>query len=529
MDASVDEVLKLRAELESVTARFNDWKTKAKQGVEKQKAQLLKLVEENEVLAHRNAELEGEIANLESTVGVIDTSELDTRMEAERAALKLESQKRIDKLRASFNRELEAVEAEKQAAVAAALEQQRASVLQTLDKERRAGEGTLLSDYERLVKKLESNTNELERAFRDKASWYTASLEVAKEETIRTLQAHLNDVTVAHEKYRKKVDLTVKLATKDQDSLKGDVAELQEALSRKGGELSETKQAVHQRDLAIEALEGRVEELSTLVEQYEDRYQHTDNYEAQIAALRREMDSMEREFQLRSESVTELQSNEKISLIERYEAELAALAHDHEMELARVLNDCSRYEGGQRRGLKSNGDDAAYMDLVAENEKLKVSLRAQEDTINANALVIRDLKAKLARFDIPTPTARDGRASRHMDTSNADPQILRRHVYDLEEQLLSISDQLWKANQQVHDLKAELSSKKSTTEGGSHKDSDSNANGAQQTYMKAILLKLLCSQNTEVKSGLMPVLATLFKLSSEELRAVYCANPSWVK
>jgi hypothetical protein len=79
----------------------------------------------------------------------------------------------------------------------------------------------------------------------------------------------------------------------------------------------------------------------------------------------------------------------------------------------------------------------------------------------------------------------------------------------------------------MHDMKADAAKK--PTKEKSATNEDASGNFQQNAYMKAILVKLLCSQNTEVKSSLMPVLATLFKMNSEELRAVYTANPSWVK
>eukprot|EP00658_Telonema_sp_P-2_P027767 TRINITY_DN21388_c0_g1_i1.p1 TRINITY_DN21388_c0_g1~~TRINITY_DN21388_c0_g1_i1.p1 ORF type:complete len:202 (+),score=50.08 TRINITY_DN21388_c0_g1_i1:102-707(+) len=184
--------------------------------------------------------------------------------------------------------------------------------------------------------------------------------------------------------------------------------------------------------------------------------------------------------------------------------------------------------GGSKMSSSGHDKDDAYINLVRENDQIKVTLRSLEDTNNVNTVTIRDLRAKLSRYDVPTSSrGGDGAATRHMDTTGMEPQIMRRQIYDLEEQLLSISEQLWRANQQMHDMKADAAKKPIKEKTTANEDAAGNFQ--QNAYMKAILLKLLCSQNTEVKSSLMPVLATLFKMNSEELRAVYTANPSWVK
>jgi DNA repair exonuclease SbcCD ATPase subunit len=109
---------------------------------------------------------------------------------------------------------------------------------------------------------------------------------------------------------------------------------------------------------------------------------------------------------------------------------------------------------------------------------------------------------------------------------------------ELRRQLLMKSEQLWDANQQIVQLRATLrthaNQKSSSSPIGGRKGlgfaaASNDEQGQQQAqYTRAVLLNFFTAKSEEVRGGLVPVMATLLQLTTEELKAIYKANPDWI-
>jgi hypothetical protein len=114
---------------------------------------------------------------------------------------------------------------------------------------------------------------------------------------------------------------------------------------------------------------------------------------------------------------------------------------------------------------------------------------------------------------------------------------------EVKRQLIAKSEQLWEANQQVLQLrtllKSQAAQKSAAARSGSLTSSGtalgvvnpnaSDEEKAQQSrYTRAVLINFFAAKNDDVRAGLVPVLATLLQLSTDELRAIYKSNPDWI-
>eukprot|EP00758_Cryptobia_borreli_P003888 Tbor_TRINITY_DN4042_c0_g1::TRINITY_DN4042_c0_g1_i1::g.11705::m.11705 len=481
----------LKKQLDELNERFNSWKDSAKRGVEKLQKQVIVLSEENDVLLSKNNEL----VEINSRC----RQELESAL-ASQQGLQWKGTPQCSQNDTNFFKSVESMQ-----------------------------------DF------FSSTISEFSAASIKKSDFIITLMSNIIESSDKKVQESAELLVISNanlEKYRRKVDMTLKLASKDQNGIKEEYEKQKVLLEENEKELSDVRNAVKQRDIAINVLEGKLEESIETLQEYQKNYNQFIAREKHAEALENDMKAMESEFLLREESLQSSQQAEIYLIKERYEDEIKSLKLDHEQRLIKAIME-SRNSNGSHSVSNQIVSDGAYNDLLEESEKLKKTL--EEKKISESKLLkeLHTCQQKLSRLEVPVKMRLDPKdESSHTDTSDVDPQILRRMVYNLEKKTSELSEQLWKANHKLLDYREKeesLSSpdrnKYNSISGPSYKvgscsDSE-NVDKSRELYLRAILVKMLCAKTDDVKSSLLPVIASIVSLSDNDLVSIYSAHPSW--
>eukprot|EP00742_Colponemidia_sp_Colp-10_P021367 GILJ01025046.1.p1 GENE.GILJ01025046.1~~GILJ01025046.1.p1 ORF type:complete len:392 (-),score=74.81 GILJ01025046.1:5-1045(-) len=337
-----------------------------------------------------------------------------------------------------------------------------------------------------------------------------------------------SDATSNLERHKRNVERTMKLATRDQSDSKVEVDALRAAAKTLEEEVATERNAVKQRDIAIATLEAQVEELTSSLQRFEAEEVTNANQGQHIGDLKQRLNELEREFSERELIIHDTHRDEIDRLLRRHDEEIASSRQFHEehntaQPYAMVG---SGFIGG---GIGSGESDEAYNALLSENSTLKHEIdeaRIAKEELRSELV---SAKEKLSRFEVPPAprsgtyvTSHNGRG--HIDSSQMEPQLMRRKIYDLENQLTTATEQILNVNQELFEFKA--TAREREVQG--HSNSPVSVDNQQQMYTKAILVKMLCAKSDEVRSSLLPFISSLVKLSNEELKAIYTANPNWI-
>ena len=575
----------LRQELDEVKQRFADWKTRAKTAVEKERQKFVDISEQNFALTGANAELTANLAAAKEAEAAFtaEAAQLRGSLEAAEAAT-LAANARASKLEADLaNAEKRAVAAEKAAeelsltppaappapvvdtslaealraeldavtARAADLEAQVAAAAQR-EADAEAFSAELRAEANGRYAALSANFTvfaelALSSAF---AVGSTAEDAVAAQHRLfADASAEVSNATVGHlsaavaeaagalERHKRNMERTMKLASRDQDGAKAEAEGLKETLRGMEEAIAREQNSVKQRDLAIAALEQRLEEAAGSLERFEADNFTTANQGHYIAELEQRIGDMEREFSDREAIVQDQHRDEVDRMLARHEEDMAALRASLEDHIRDAERDpCGGYGYGgygapSAAAAALGADDGAYNELLDENSRLRAEATAASEAradLQAQLLAARE---RLSRLEAPAAgsSGAGGAHGGHSDTSQMDAPFMRRKIFDLERQLATLGEQLLASNQQLMEHKAAARERQAMQSGGG----DGSGSGGlpaqqQQAYTRAVLVKMLCAKSEDVRGSLLPVVSTLVKFTNEELKAIYAANPNWI-
>ena len=187
--------------------------------------------------------------------------------------------------------------------------------------------------------------------------------------------------------------------------------------------------------------------------------------------------------------------------------------------------------GGKGAATAKDGDDDYVGTLLNQLADARKAAQASRDDAASKQRAIERLEAKL------TVIEGGGRAGRHSGGGGGGGVT----VEELQRQLAVKAEQLWEANQELLQLRA-LSARgggfgtrgSASGLGGPGAGGRGGAGGGaaladpqQQAYLRSVLVKLFCAQHDAVRGSLLPVVATMLQLTTDDLRQIYHANPEW--
>lgn len=328
-------------------------------------------------------------------------------------------------------------------------------------------------------------------------------------------QQSYQELQSAHEKYRRRAEQSIKLSSKQQEAMSAENKELQK-------QLDDTLKEMEQRDQkTAEMRESLEKQLDTAL--YAIDTLRSDLADRNLQAQQRAADSNDRQWVSVDEAKAEIESmhqqfvDREEELRRHHVEEIERLHHTHEEAISLLedeLNEAltrsthnNNVSSPHLSTIRNDGEffatDEAYASLLIERDALKTALAERESKI-----------VHLERRSVPRASSCDGETT----TLVASPSHSSTdRIATLEQQVKSLSEQLWVANNAILETKAKRASEKGGKSG----------EGQQMSYLKSIVVKLLCEKGDDVRSNLVPVLATLLFLDAEDLRAIYTANPTW--
>lgn len=457
----------LRKELEEVKKRFEDWKFRAKTAVEKEREKLIQFTDQNEMLKRQNAELVSELERWKEKDQISTSSgHLSTSPNQFAVMFGFQNALADAKLELLWSKQLLASE----------------------------------------VIKIQNDS-------------HINNLTSLASEAVSTLERH-----------KRNVERTMKLATRDQHDTKNELDSLKNTIKELEDQLNVERNSVKQRDLAIATLETQLEEASSSLQRFETDEVTSSNQIQYIEELQRRVNEMEREFSERESIIYETHRDEIDRLLQKHDEEISQIRVSFEDQIRDLSYETTKSVVQSKNTFLSSSEqsDEAYSALLDENVAMKRELDNLRKTIGELQVEITRQKEKLARFEVPPSSSQPGAyfTRGHVDTSQMDSQLMRRKIFDLENQLLTASEQLLKVNQELFEHKANAKEKELAKNIGSPHTMPSDHQ--QHAYMKAILVKMLCAKSDDVKSSLLPVVSSILKFNNEELKAIYTANPHWI-
>lgn len=238
-----------------------------------------------------------------------------------------------------------------------------------------------------------------------------------------------------------------------------------------------------------------------------------------LSEVELEMDRLREEFQSAQQLASEHHRTEMTRLIDAHENEIGilqeecrALRHDHSAPTSRGNHHHNHHHS-------TEAEDEAYANLLVEVTRLERDSREKSKRIEA---LQQELKKKESSSSSSVGAATVGGPTTHRATaggSGVDDDSKGR-VQDLEKQVAQLTQQLWSANNAMIEARASQRERDGVNRSGPSQ---------QSSYLKSIVVKMLCEQHDEVRGSLVPVLTSLLKLEAEDLRLLYAANPTWIR
>lgn len=355
-----------------------------------------------------------------------------------------------------------------------------------------------------------------------------------------TFKGGIAAVQANFDKYRKRAEQSIKLSASQQESLVEETRELRSALDRAIEELRAKDNAIEQRNLAVSSLEKQLDAAYFSVESLRAEAQErqlqalsmmdgcdiatgspsTSGPLVPLSEVEVELERVRIEFGEREAVMHQVHREEMERMLQSHELETQQLIDDlnerHRSEVARLTVQLE--QSCTASGRRPQDDDEAYRSLMEERDQLGAAVREKE-------ALIATLKRELAALPSVSASHPGGQSAGSKGSGSADAATKR--VHELERQVASLTDQLWAANNAMLESKA---LKREMASSNRHSVASSRDAAPQvSTYLKSIIVKLLCEKNDEVKANLVPVLTTLLQLDTDELRAIFSSNPGWMK
>ncbi|CUI15605.1 Hypothetical protein, putative [Bodo saltans] len=336
-------------------------------------------------------------------------------------------------------------------------------------------------------------------------------------------QQSQQDLQAAFDKYRRRAEQSIKLSSKQQETLAAENKDLQKELEHALQELNHHhQQAAEVRTSLEKQLDTALYAIDTLRSEQADRNRQdqqrvadeNDRKWISVDEAKAEIELVHGHFVEREEELRQRHTEEIQRLHHAHEEAIAML----EEELATAREESPLLASSSRREVELAGSDGlfasdeAYGSLLQERDLLKAKIQEREARI-------QQLEKNLDKNTAAANSTTQDRCTTSLSpaSSSFSPASAKQRISELELQVSTLSEQLWVANNVILENKA----KRSTDKTGK------STEGQQSSYLKSIVVKLLCEKSDAVRSNLVPVLATLLVLDPEDLRSIYTANPAW--
>lgn len=341
---------------------------------------------------------------------------------------------------------------------------------------------------------------------------------------VASLRGELNRVQGDFDKFKERSARTLQLTSTNVDDLSAQAQRAEEGEAAAKHAMTELQATLAVKDRTIASLEHRLQDAAKAMHALQERNEEL----AELADMARGpasaggTASMPRRHASDEElanAVEEAVEAAHADAQARFRDELDASAQAHrdelqsrDIELVRLRMRVAQLTAA---GGASANDDDGYV------RTLQDQLGAARKDVEAARMESRQLEQQVHRLRIAAEAAeKQGHAA--VPTPSTDLSCIAMcSPEELRRQLAIKSEQLWDANQQLLQLRATLRSASSAPA------SQQPASEQQLLYQRAIVLRLLTAGDDRVRASLIPVVATLLNLSTEELRAVYEANPDW--
>ena len=348
------------------------------------------------------------------------------------------------------------------------------------------------------------------------------------------LKEQIQRIQSEFDKYKARSESALQLLNDEVDELQQTSKEKDEQIQSMQQDMKATQDEFHLRDQTIATLENQLEDaaegllkLQTELQDAKDAHVQPECQHDNLLTIgaRDHFNDNYDDGEAHAEAIQNLTAEHNAvtaAMAEHHNAEMQTLQSELMMLRMRVAMFQSKSSNSS-----SHSDDAYVTTLLQQLEEAQNRMRDVEMRLKEQSNDNERLKAQIAILE--------GKAKGHsagMHTANTASKNM--NVEDLHRMLIAKSEQLWQANQEVLQLRAiaaasQQQQNQSSLRGasGSSGGRSSGIDAAQSAYLRAILVKIFCEEDERLKGALMPVLATVVQWSTEELRAIYHANPEW--
>jgi hypothetical protein len=340
-------------------------------------------------------------------------------------------------------------------------------------------------------------------------------------------------VSSQFDRYRKRSEQAIKMSTKDNERLREMVATLEKQVEAQQMLTQEAQRSVQQREIAIATLERRLEEAENLLEerdrghpslsvrqefgspspsseQFDIPKFHDSSRRSMETTADEERAEARREFEAELQRLTELHEEERSELLQRIK-ELEARrtnqsGEDHLQSATSLFPDSHPHSQS-----KPASNDEAYDSLLSENRVLTQNLASTSAALAKAEAALKKTQNQLQ--ELQRQNAQSGGSRSGTGSGAFAGQASGSGGGFLEQQVMTLKEQVWSLNQQLTEARARSAS--------------ASEEATQQQYLKEIFIKLMSTTSGEVRKSLMPVFAKLLSLTPKELQAIKSANPSF--
>lgn len=327
------------------------------------------------------------------------------------------------------------------------------------------------------------------------------------------------------EAYKRRTVLTLKLQSRNYEALQGQVEGLTQEKKQTAALLAERERVLAKQEGMILNLEQRLESAELCNRQMEARQDsilrgpNMEEVDAMQTDVESALEAM-REEQVAMERAAFVRHHEELECLRAaHERQLNALRHEYEERTQLAVSVARAEQRDQMSSQMQNpqpAEDAVYLDLLQAYRTLETTHRRATDE---NAALRRQLQdglpaAHKSEESSNGATAQGCASAARTPLSMSDATTI---IEDLRQQVASLTAQLWKSKKALLDANFALPVTPGTGPTDQH-----------ATYLKSIVMKLLCARCDDVKVNLLPVLSVLLPLDSDDLRQVYEAHPKWI-
>ncbi|ORC93819.1 uncharacterized protein TM35_000016960 [Trypanosoma theileri] len=333
-------------------------------------------------------------------------------------------------------------------------------------------------------------------------------------------------VSLEFDKYKRRTIQTLRMQTKNLESLQVELSDVRHQLNSALDDLNERKCAIESRDEAISVLQNRLDDLEATNARLEStratmvNKPNMEQIDVFQERLEKEIENVQREFASRESIIFDQHRDEIERLVAKHDEEVAELRA--ELEDRRLAGMVVNMEG------RSNNEasEVAYAELMADFESLRDELKVTQDENQKLLKKLQEMKERSVCSN--GSVSNENNSGGVLRGSLTLPEALAR-IAELEGGTKRLSDELCEAKKRLIATKHQANN---NSMNNNNKDNNRPQvlEGQQLSYLKFIVVKLLCANgDVHVSMNLFPVLSTLLHFNSTDLENIYAANPDWVK